>query len=75
MELGISHARCTVPFDSGRPKGASRFEFWAPKLKRRVTLFHAFQVRLWTQLESSPRVLSYCELLDRLMRRRHRITA
>lgn len=61
MEPGISHSRFTIPIDSERPKGAARFEFWAPKLKRRVTLFHPFQVRLWTLLESSPRVLSYCE--------------
>lgn len=61
MELGMSHSRFTILIDSGRPKGAPRFEFLAPKLKRGVTLFHPFQVRLWTLLESSPRVLSYCE--------------
>ncbi|MYN47739.1 hypothetical protein GTP23_22130 [Pseudoduganella sp. FT93W] len=61
MAPGISHSRFTHPIDSERPKGASRFEFLAPKLKRRVTLFDPFHVRLWALLESNPRVLRYCE--------------
>lgn len=61
MAPGISHSRFTNPIDSERPKGSSRFEFFAPKLKRRVTLFDPFHVRLWAFLESNPRVLRYCE--------------
>lgn len=61
MAPGNSHSRFTHPIDSERPKGASRFEFFAPKLKRRVTLFDPFHVRLWALLESNPRVLRYCE--------------
>lgn len=54
MAPGNSHSRFTHPIDSERPKGASRFEFFAPKLKRRVTLFDPFHVRLWALLESIP---------------------
>ena len=61
MAPGNSHSRFTHPIDSERPKGASRFEFFAPKLKRRVTLFDPFHVRLWALLESNPRVFRYCE--------------
>ncbi|MFZ4539502.1 hypothetical protein [Propionivibrio sp.] len=61
MELGDSHPRFTIPVESARPKGAGRFECWAPKLKRRVTLFDPFHVRLLTFLESNPRVSAYCE--------------
>jgi hypothetical protein len=61
MEPGDSHPRFTIPVESARPKGAARFECWAPKLKRRVTLFDPFQVRLLALLESVPRVSAYCE--------------
>jgi hypothetical protein len=61
MAPSISHPRFIHPIDSERPKGAPRFEFFAPKLKRRVTLFDPFNVRLWAFLESNPRVLRYCE--------------
>lgn len=61
MEPGDSHPRFTIPVESARPKGAARFECWAPKLKRRVTLFDSFHVRLLTFLESNPRVSAYCE--------------
>jgi hypothetical protein len=53
--------RFMIPIDSTRPKGAARFEFWAPKVKRTVTLFTPMQVRLWALLESVPRVSAYCE--------------
>jgi len=61
MAPGISHSRFIHPIETERPKGAPRFEFFAPKLKRRVTLFDPFNVRLWAFLESNPRVLRYCE--------------
>ena len=61
MKPGDSHPRFTIPIESARPKGAGRFECWAPKLKRRVTLFDPFHVRLLTFLESNPRVSAYCE--------------
>ena len=59
--ISHSHSHFTNPTASERPKGAPRFEFWAPKLKRRMTLFDPFQVRLWALLESNPRVIAYCE--------------
>jgi len=61
MASSISRSHFMNPMASERPKGASRFECWAPKLRRRVTLFEPFQVRLWALLESSPRVITYCE--------------
>ncbi|MFZ4538213.1 hypothetical protein [Propionivibrio sp.] len=61
MEPSQSLPRFTIPIDDARPKGAARFELWAPKLKRRITLFDPFHVRLWTLLESNPRVSAYCE--------------
>lgn len=61
MEPSNSLPRFTNPIDDARPKGAARFELWAPKLKRRITLFDPFHVRLWTLLESNPRVSAYCE--------------
>ena len=53
--------RFTFPIDSARPKGAPHFEVWAPKLGRRMTLFDQLHVRLFTLLESNPRVSAYCE--------------
>ena len=61
MEPSKSMPRFTIPIDDARPKGAARFELWAPKLKRRITLFDPFHVRLWTLLESTHRVSAYCE--------------
>ena len=61
MEPSKSLPRFTIPIDDARPKGAARFELWAPKLKRRITLFDPFHVQLWTLLESNPRVSTYCE--------------
>lgn len=61
MASSSAQPRFTIPIDSARPKGAARFEFWAPKMGRRVTLFDPLQVRLWTLLESNPRVCAYCE--------------
>ncbi|MGZ9709245.1 hypothetical protein ACXX82_00190 [Glaciimonas sp. GNP009] len=53
--------RFTFPIDSARPKGAPHFEVWAPKLRRRLTLFDQLHVRLFTLLESNPWVSTYCE--------------
>jgi len=56
-----SSSRFTKPIQNTRPKGSSRFELWAPKLGRRVTLFDQAHVKLCTYLESNPRVSAYCE--------------
>lgn len=53
--------RFTHAITETRPKGAGRFEFWAPKIGRRLTLFSSLQVRLWTLFEATPWVTSYCE--------------
>ena len=56
MEPGGFYPCFTIPIESARPKGAAHFECWAPKLKRRFTLFDPFHVRLLAFLESIPRV-------------------
>lgn len=56
-----SRPRFNQAIASARPKGAARFEFWAPKIGRRLTLFSPLQVRFWTLLEGTPRVAAYCE--------------
>ncbi|MBC3911525.1 hypothetical protein [Undibacterium umbellatum] len=61
MEPSILPSRFILPINIVRPKGSARFEFWAPKLKRRVTLFNPQHVKLCTYLESNPRVSAYCE--------------
>ena len=61
MEPSSTRSRFTIPIDSARPRGAARFEFFAPKIGRRVTLFTLLQVPLWTILESVPSVSAYCE--------------
>lgn len=61
MEPSNSQPRFTIPVDDSRPKGSACFDLWAPKLKRRIKLFDPFHVRLWTLLESNPRVSAYCE--------------
>ncbi len=61
MEPSNSPPRFAIPIDSARPKGAARFELWAPKLKRKITLFDPFHLRLSVLLESLPRVSHYCE--------------
>jgi len=44
-----------------RPYGAHRYDVYAPKLQRQLTLFGRQALDLWTTLEASPQVLSYCE--------------
>lgn len=44
-----------------RPYGAHRYDVYAPKLQRQLTLFGRQAVDLWTTLEASPQVLRYCE--------------
>ena len=39
--------RFTIPIDDAQPKGAARFELWAPKLKRRITLFFGASAARW----------------------------
>ena len=58
---GTAEPRFKAPIDNARPRGKGRFELWAPKLDRRLTLFDPLQVQLWTLLESDPRVSQYCE--------------
>ena len=54
-------SRFAFPIDSARPKGAPHCEVWAPKLRRRITLFHPLHVRLFALLESNTGVSNYCE--------------
>lgn len=61
MATHSTMSRYTIPIHSARPKGAPRYEFYAPKIGRRLTLFTPLQVRFWTLLESAPLVQSYCE--------------
>lgn len=61
MTPTISSLRFTKPSQSIRPKGAPRFELWAPKLGRRVTLFDQSHVKFCAYLESNPRISAYCE--------------
>ena len=61
MAPSSSQPRFNQAIASARPKGAARFEFWAPKIGRRLTLFSPLQVRFWTLLEGTPRVTAYCE--------------
>ncbi len=61
MASSSSQLLFTQAVASARPKGAARFEFLAPKIGRRLTLFTPLQVRLWTLLEGAPRVGAYCE--------------
>jgi hypothetical protein len=44
-----------------RPYGTHRYDVYAPKLQRQLTLFGRRTLDLWTTLEASPQVLSYCE--------------
>lgn len=44
-----------------RPYGAHRYDVYAPKLQRQLTLFGRDAIDLWTTLEASPQVLRYCE--------------
>ena len=44
-----------------RPYGAHRYDVYAPKLQRQVTLLGRQALDLWTTLEADPQVLSYCE--------------
>ncbi|MBY0240080.1 MAG: hypothetical protein K2X55_12265 [Burkholderiaceae bacterium] len=61
MAPSSTQLRFTHAITETRPKGAGRFEFWAPKIGRRLTLFSPLQVRLWTLLEGTPWVTCYCE--------------
>lgn len=49
------------PASSDRPHGAHRFDVYSPKLQRQVTLFGRYALDLWTTLEASPQVISFCE--------------
>lgn len=61
MEPSKLQPRFSIPVDDSRPKGSACFDLWAPKLKRRIKLFDPFHVRLWTLLESNPRISAYYE--------------
>ncbi|WP_426211130.1 hypothetical protein [Massilia sp. TWP1-3-3] len=47
--------------DHTRPYGSHRYDVFAPKLRRSVTLFGRDALDAWTFLESDPSVISYCE--------------
>ncbi|QYF93041.1 hypothetical protein KY495_20440 [Massilia sp. PAMC28688] len=53
--------RFTEPTYNRRPYGCHRYDVFSPKLQRRVTLFGKQSLGLWTTLEASSQVLSYCE--------------
>lgn len=53
--------RFVEPAVMDRPHKAHRFDVYSPKLKRQVTLFGRNALDLWTTLEGSPPVLSFCE--------------
>lgn len=44
-----------------RPYGCHRYDVYSPKLHRQVTLFGLDALDLWTTLEASSQVASYCE--------------
>lgn len=44
-----------------RPYGCHRYDVFSPKLQRQVTLFGRHALDLWTTLEASPQVISFCE--------------
>ena len=47
--------------DDTRPHGSHRYEVFAPKLGRAVTLFGRTALNAWTAIETDPAILSYCE--------------
>lgn len=47
--------------DHTRPYGSHRYDVFAPKLRRFVTLFGSDALDAWIVLESDPSVISYCE--------------
>lgn len=47
--------------DHTRPYGSHRYDVFAPKLRRSVTLFGTEALTAWTVLESDPSIISYCE--------------
>lgn len=53
--------RYVQPVSSDRPQSAHRFDVYSPKLKRPLTLFGRHALDLWTTLEGSPQVRSFCE--------------
>ena len=53
--------RFVEPVVMDRPPKAHRFDVYSPKLGRQATLFGRDALDLWTTLEGSPQVLSFCE--------------
>lgn len=53
--------RFVEPVLSDRPHQAHRFDVYSPKLKRQITLFGRHALDLFTTLEGSPQVVSFCE--------------
>ena len=47
--------------DNTRPHDCHRYDVFAPKLNRPLTLFGRAALDAWTILESDPEVQSYCE--------------
>lgn len=53
--------RFKEPAYNRRPYGCHRYDVFSPKLQRQVTLYGRNALDLWTTLEASPQVLSFCE--------------
>jgi hypothetical protein len=53
--------RYKEPLLNRRPYRSHRYDVYAPKLQRQVTLFGREALDLWTLLEASSLVLSDCE--------------
>jgi hypothetical protein len=51
----------TTPVNEARPLGASRFECWSPKLRRRISLYSQRAFDQWILLEADPEVTVFCE--------------
>lgn len=51
----------TTPVNEARPPGASRFECWSPKLRRRISLYSQRAFDQWILLEADPEAAIFCE--------------
>jgi hypothetical protein len=53
--------RFAKPADNSRPYGSRRYDVFAPKLNRTLTLFGRAALNAWVLLEADPDVVCYCE--------------
>lgn len=56
-----NNLRFSKAIDDTRPYHTHRYDVFAPKIQRPVTIFGQGQLKLWTLLESDPLVEAYCE--------------